>query len=106
MRRRWQPWLGSGTLLPTGSPQRPPELLASPDHSQVGDKFACSAAPVERAALESVIARANGLGSATSLAPPAESRQVFLTDSGGRRQWLAPGLTGAVALARPATCRE
>jgi len=91
MRRRWQRWLAMGGVLLAASPLLAPELRAFPYHRQMGDKPVHSVAPIERAALESVIARADPLTGASPLAQLAETRHIFLTDGGWRWRRLGPG---------------
>ena len=85
-------------LLLLASPLIAPELLAFPHHTEAGDSEVWSEHPVDQAALERVMARAEALVAASPISRDREPRRIFLTDGGWRWLWLGNIHRGAFAL--------
>lgn len=87
-------------LLLLASPLIAPELLAFPHYAEAGDSQVWSEQPIDRAALDAVMARAGTLVSASPIAKDSEPRRIFLTEGGWRWLWLGNTSRGAFALTR------
>lgn len=87
-------------LLLLASPLLAPQLLAFPHYAEAGDSRVWSETPIDQAALERVITRAEALVSASPLARDREPRRIFLTQGGWRWLWLSNTSRGAFALTR------
>lgn len=77
-----------------------PQLLAFPYYAEAGDSRIWSETPIDQAALNRVMARAEKLVSASPIARGREPRRVFLTYGSWRWLWLANTHRGAFALTR------
>ncbi len=91
--------IGAPVLL-LASPLMAPQLLAFPHYAQAGDSQIWSETPIDQAALEKVMARAETLVSASPIAREHEPRRIFLTDDSWRWLWLANIYRGTFALTR------
>ncbi len=87
-------------VLLLASPLMAPQLLAFPYHTKAGDSQVWSEAPIDQAALDQVMARAEALVSASPIARDREPRRIFLTDDSWRWLWLANAYRGTFALTR------
>lgn len=87
-------------LLLLASPLLAPQLLAFPHHAEAGDSHIWSETPIDQAALERVMTRAEALVSASPIARDREPRRIFLTQGGWRWLWLSNTSRGAFALTR------
>jgi hypothetical protein len=87
-------------LLLLASPLLAPQLLAFPHYAEAGDSQVWSEQPIDQAALERVIARAETLVSASPIARESEPRRIFMTNGSWRWLWLANTSRGAFALTR------
>ena len=87
-------------VLLLASPLVAPRLLAFPHYAEAGDKRIWSETPIDRAALERVLARTEALVSASPIAREREPRDIFITDGSWRWLWLANTSRGAFALTR------
>jgi hypothetical protein len=96
---RWGMAFGALVLL-LASPLMAPQLLAFPYHTKAGDSQVWSEAPIDQAALDQVMARAEALVSASPIARDREPRRIFLTDDSWRWLWLANAYRGTFALTR------
>ena len=96
---RWG-WAFGALALLLASPLMAPQLLAFPYHTKAGDSEVWSETPINQAALDRVMARAEALVSASPIARDREPRRIFLTDSSWRWLWLANIHRGAFALTR------
>jgi len=96
---RWG-WAFGALVLLLASPLMAPQLLAFPYQTRAGDSEVWSEAPIDQAALDRVMARAEALVSASPIARNREPRRIFLTDSSWRWLWLANVHRGAFALTR------
>jgi hypothetical protein len=91
--------IGAPILL-LASPLVAPKLLAFPHYTEAGDSQIWSETPIDQAALEKVMARAETLVSASPIAQEREPRRIFLTDGSWRWLWLANIYRGTFALTR------
>lgn len=82
------------------SPLVAPQLLAFPHYTEAGDSRVWSETPIDREALDRVIARSDTLVAASPIAADHEPRHIFLTQGGWRWLWLANTSRGAFALTR------
>jgi hypothetical protein len=96
---RWGLALGALVLL-LASPLMAPQILAFPYHTKAGDSQVWSETPIDQAALDRVMARAETLVSASPIARNQEPRRIFLTDGSWRWLWLANTNRGTFALTR------
>ncbi|TAD74325.1 MAG: hypothetical protein EAY70_11285 [Sphingomonadales bacterium] len=96
---RWGLALGALVLL-LASPLMAPQLLAFPYQTKAGDSQVWSETPIDQAALDRVMARAETLVSASPIARNREPRRIFLTEGSWRWLWLANINRGAFALTR------
>jgi hypothetical protein len=87
-------------ILILASPLVAPQLLAFPHYAEAGDSQVWSETPIDQAALEKVMARAETLVSASPIARKREPRRIFLTDGSWRWLWLANIHRGTFALTR------
>jgi hypothetical protein len=87
-------------LLLLASPLLAPQLLAFPHYAEAGDSQVWSETPIDQAALEKVMARAETLVSASPIAREREPRRIFLTQGSWRWLWLANINRGTFALTR------
>ena len=90
----------SAPILLLASPLVAPQLLAFPHYAKAGDSQIWSETPIDQAALDKVMARAETLVSASPIAQEREPRRIFLTDGSWRWLWLANTNRGAFALTR------
>ena len=90
----------SAPILLLASPLVAPQLLAFPHYAKAGDSQIWSETPIDQAALDKVMARAETLVSASPIAQESEPRRIFLTDGSWRWLWLANTNRGAFALTR------
>lgn len=96
-------WLGlalGALVILLASPLVAPQLLAFPHYAEAGDSRIWSEKPIDQAALERVMDRAEGLVSNSPVARDEESRRIFLTEGGWRWMWLANTSRGAFAMTR------
>lgn len=91
--------IGAPILL-LASPLVAPQLLAFPHYAEAGDSQVWSETPIDQAALEKVMARAETLVSASPISREREPRRIFLTDGSWRWLWLANIHRGTFALTR------
>lgn len=91
--------IGAPILL-LASPLVAPQLLAFPHYAEAGDSQIWSETPIDQAALERVMTRAEALVSASPIARNREPRRIFLTKGGWRWLWLSNTSRGAFALTR------
>ncbi|WP_073976966.1 hypothetical protein [Erythrobacter donghaensis] len=91
--------IGAPILL-LASPLVAPQLLAFPHYAEAGDSQVWSETPIDQAALDRVMARAEMLVSASPIAREHEPRRIFLTDGSWRWLWLANIHRGTFALTR------
>jgi hypothetical protein len=91
--------IGAPILL-LASPLIAPQLLAFPHYAEAGDSQIWSETPIDKAALDRVMARTEALVSASPIARPREPRRIFLTQSSWRWLWLANIHRGTFALTR------
>lgn len=91
--------IGAPILL-LASPLIAPQLLAFPHYAEAGDSQIWSETPIDQAALDKVMARAETLVSASPIAREREPRSIFLTDGSWRWLWLANINRGTFALTR------
>lgn len=96
---RWGLAFGALVLL-LASPLAAPQLLAFPYHTKAGDSRVWSETPIDQAALDRVMARAEALVSTSTIARDREPRRIFLTDDSWRWLWLANAHRGTFALTR------
>lgn len=96
---RWGLAFGALVLL-LASPLLAPQLLAFPYETKAGDSQVWSEKPIDQAALDRVMARAEALVSASPIARDQEQRRIFLTDGSWRWLWLANAHRGTFALTR------
>ncbi len=82
------------------SPLIAPQLLAFPHYAEAGNSSVWSETPINRQALDRVIARSERLLAASPIADEDESRHIFLTQGGWRWLWLVNTSRGAFALTR------
>jgi len=87
-------------VLLLASPLMAPQLLAFPYYTEAGDSRIWSDTPIDQAALDKVMARAETLVSASPIAREHEPRRIFLTDGSWRWLWLANIHRGTFALTR------
>jgi hypothetical protein len=87
-------------VLLLASPLVAPQLLAFPHFAEAGDSQIWSETPIDQAALEKVMARAETLVSASPIAREREPRRIFLTEGSWRWLWLANINRGTFALTR------
>lgn len=87
-------------LLLLASPLIAPQLLAFPHYAEAGNSRVWSETPIDQAALERVMARAEALVSASPISRDREPRRIFLTEGGWRWLWLSNTSRGAFALTR------
>jgi hypothetical protein len=90
----------SAPILLLASPLIAPQLLAFPHYAEAGDSQIWSETPIDQAALDRVMARAEALVSASPIAREQEPRRIFLTQSSWRWLWLANIHRGTFALTR------
>jgi hypothetical protein len=91
--------IGAPILL-LASPLIAPQLLAFPHYAEAGDSQVWSETPIDQAALDLVMARAETLVSASPIARTREPRRIFLTQGSWRWMWLANIHRGTFALTR------
>lgn len=91
--------IGAPILL-LASPLVAPQLLAFPHYAEAGDSQIWSETPIDQAALEKVMVRADTLVSASPIARKREPRRIFLTDGSWRWLWLANIYRETFALTR------
>lgn len=91
--------IGAPILL-LASPLVAPQLLAFPHYAEAGDSQVWSETPIDQAALERVMTRAEALVSASPITRDREPRRIFLTDGSWRWLWLANVHRGTFALTR------
>jgi hypothetical protein len=91
--------IGAALLL-LASPLMAPQLLAFPYYAKAGDSQVWSETPIDQAALDRVMARAETLVSASPIARDHEPRRIFLTQGSWRWLWLANIHRGTFALTR------
>jgi hypothetical protein len=96
---RWG-WAFGALVLLLASPLMAPQLLAFPYRTMAGNSEVWSEKPINQAALNRVMARAEALVSASPIARDREPRRIFLTDASWRWLWLANVHRGAFALTR------
>jgi hypothetical protein len=96
---RWG-WAFGALFLLLASPLMAPQLLAFAYHTKSGNSEVWSEKPINQAALDRVMARAEALVSASPIARDREPRRIFLTDGSWRWLWLANVHRGTFALTR------
>lgn len=87
-------------IMLLASPLFAPQLLAFPHYAKAGDSQIWSETPIDQAALDRVVTRAEALVSASPIAREREPRRIFLTEGSWRWLWLSNTSRGAFALTR------
>lgn len=99
--RRWTARIACGGAVAVAGVVHVPAALAFPYQARFGGTTVLAEQPIDHAAMSQVLARADGLLSASPLYRPGLSRQVVLTDGGWRWDVLSIGARSSIAFRRP-----